>query len=64
MFYQTVCLSRLQCLVIQVLSYHHLVNTRVHSVVGAFQENTPFVVTRPLTMAATPVGVRFVERVV
>ena len=47
-----VCLCRMHCLVIQALS-QHLVNTRVHSVVGAFRENTPFVVTRPHTMAAT-----------
>ena len=64
--YQTgcVCLCRLHCLVIQTPSYQHMVNTRVLSVVWALRENTSFVVTRPHTMAATPVGVRYVERVV
>ena len=58
-----VFVCRLHCPVAwQTPSCHHLINTLVHSVVGAFRECRTFVVTKPCTVAATLAGVRFVAK--
>ena len=46
----------------QTPSCHNLINTLVHTVVGAFREWRAFVGTKPCTVAAILAGVRFVGK--
>ena len=53
-----VCVCRPQRIVAQAVSARHLVNCRVHNVIGLFRRPKGCAIMRPCTLATTPIGTR------